>query len=64
MDYTTIDITDVPGADVGDRVTIIGEDGDLRQAVEDVADVAGVAPYNVLCGIGRRVVRRPFGETS
>ena len=36
-EYTVVDVTDVPGAAVGDVVTIIGEDGGKRIAVEDVA---------------------------
>lgn len=59
MDYTTIDITDAPLAAVGDTVTFIGRDGGEHQHVEDLALAAGTIPYDVLCGLGRRVVRIP-----
>ena len=62
MDYTTIDITDVPGAEVGDEVTFIGAQERDRITVLDVARVAGTVPYAVVCGLGRRVVRVPAGE--
>jgi alanine racemase len=63
MDYTTLDITDVPGARVGDTVTVIGADGaSERITVEEVARRAGTIPYAVLCGLGRRVVRIPTSE--
>lgn len=59
MDYTTLDITDVPEARVSDPVTIIGSDGGASQTVEQVAAAAETSAYAVLCGIGRRVVRVP-----
>lgn len=62
MDYTTIDITDVPGAKVGDEVTFIGAQERDRITVWDVARLAGTAPHAVVCGLGRRVVRVPAGE--
>lgn len=57
MDYSTLDITDVPGAQVGDDVTLIGSDGPEHLSVEDVASAAGTLPYEILCGLGPRVVR-------
>jgi alanine racemase len=57
MDYSTLDITAVPGARVGDPVTLIGADGEDRLGVEEVSQQAGTIPYDVLCGLGRRVVR-------
>lgn len=60
MDYTTLDITDVPGAAVGDRVTLVGRDGDACITVEELASLAGTSPYELLCGLGRRVVRIPL----
>lgn len=57
MDYTTLDLTDVPMARVGDTVTIIGRDGEAMMPVEEVALAASTIPYDVLCGLGRRIVR-------
>jgi alanine racemase len=60
MDYTTIDLSDAEAAAVGDTVTLIGRDGTEVQSVEQVAQAAGTIPYDVLCGLGRRVVRIPM----
>ena len=57
MDYTTIDVTDVPGVEVGDVVTLIGRDGDEEIRVEDLARLLGTIPYEVTCRLGKRVVR-------
>jgi alanine racemase len=57
MDQTIIDITDVPGAAVGDSVTLIGSDSGVSITVEDLARWAVTIPYEILTGIGRRVER-------
>jgi alanine racemase len=41
----------------GDRVTIIGADGDERQTAEDVAHRIGTINYEVVCGLTSRVPR-------
>lgn len=53
MDYVTLDIGAVPDAEVGDEVTLIG-DG-IR--VEELARRIGTIPYEITCGLGRRVKR-------
>lgn len=57
MDYTTVDVSLVPNAEVGDEVTLIGRDGDDTIALSDVAAWADAIPYEILCGLGRRVAR-------
>lgn len=57
MDYTTIDVGHVEGAAVGDGVTLIGRDGERAITVEDLARMAETIPYEITCGIGRRVRR-------
>lgn len=57
MDLTMVDVTDVPGASVGDDVFIIGGIGKARITAEEVADRAGTISYEILCGISRRVPR-------
>jgi alanine racemase len=56
MDWTIIDVTDVPAA-VGDSVTIIGGQGPLSVRAEDLASVCGTISYEITCGISRRVRR-------
>lgn len=57
MDMTMIDVTEVPDVQVGDRVTLIGRDGQETVFADEVADWIGTIPYEVLCGIGSRVPR-------
>ncbi len=54
MDMTMCDVTDVP-CEVGDRVTLIGGDGEL--SVSAVAASAARSPYEVLTGLRGRVLR-------
>ena len=58
MDWTTIDVTDVPGAAVFDDVTIIGESGAEFLKAEDLAALAGTISYEITCGISQRIPRR------
>ena len=58
MDYCTIDVSHVKDAGIGDRVTIIGTDGDERITAQDVADQADTIAYEICCRIGSRVSRR------
>jgi alanine racemase len=55
MDLTTLDVTDVPGAKVGDVVTIYGQDGAARIDVSDVAREIATVTSDLLCALGRRV---------
>jgi alanine racemase len=57
MDLTTIDVTDVPGVDIGDEVILIGEHSGERISAWDHADFAGTIPYEILCNIAARVPR-------
>jgi len=58
MDLTMVDVTDVPGASVGDEVVLLGEQGSERIDADELARRAGTISYEVLCGIGTRVPRR------
>jgi alanine racemase len=59
-EYAVIDVTDVPGAAVGDTVTVIGEDGGTSIAVEDVAEQLG-APSAAYWMVGLRNVPYRYG---
>ncbi len=58
MDAITIDVTDVPGVEVGDAATLIGRDGEGRITAEEVAAWSKTISYEVLTAIGHRVERR------
>jgi alanine racemase len=57
MDLTIIDVTDVPGAEVGDEALLIGERGGLRISAEDLAEQIGTISYEIVTGISARVPR-------
>lgn len=57
MDQLMVDVTDIPGAAVGSKVTLIGSDGDETISMEAIASQAGSFPYEFACGISRRVLR-------
>lgn len=57
MDMTMVDVTGIP-ADVGDEVTLIGESGGRRITAWELASHAQTIPYEILCGISKRVCRK------
>jgi len=60
MDLTLIDVTNVSGVELGDKVTLLGWDRDnvgSDISAEDLARIAGTLSYEVTCGIGERVPR-------
>jgi alanine racemase len=57
MDFIMVDVTDIPGASVGDEVVLIGKQGRGRITVEEIAEKIGSISYEVLCAIGKRVPR-------
>jgi alanine racemase len=58
MDLTILDVTDVEGVRVGERVTLLGVDGALSIPAEDIARTAGTISYEITCGVSQRVPRR------
>jgi alanine racemase len=57
MDLTTIDVTDIPGVEIGDEAALIGEQGGERITAWDHADLVDTIPYEILCNIAARVPR-------
>lgn len=57
MDQLMVDVTDIPGVQAGDTVTLIGKDGDETISMEQIAAAAGSFNYEFACGISRRVPR-------
>jgi alanine racemase len=57
MDLTSIDVTDAPGVQVGDAVTLLGSEGGVSIDAQQIAKWAGTISYSVLCGIHARVKR-------
>lgn len=57
MDMLMVDITAVPGVDVDDEVTLIGEQGSETISADEMAALAGTISYEVMAGIMHRVPR-------
>jgi alanine racemase len=57
MDVTMIDVTDVPGVELGDLVTIYGVDGEHVHPASQVARGIGTVTSDLLCAVSARVPR-------
>jgi alanine racemase len=57
MDYTTADVTDIPGVQVGEEVVLIGRQGEESISVEELAKIKETIPYEITCALGKRVRR-------
>ncbi|MBI4001333.1 MAG: alanine racemase [Nitrospira defluvii] len=68
MDMTMIDVTDVPGVEIGHEAILIGQQGQERITATDLASWQQTIPYEILCAIGPRVPRQyiplPPGSTA
>ena len=58
MDAITLDVTGIPGVEVGDVATLVGADGDERITAAEVGEWSGTISYEVLTSLGPRVERR------
>ena len=57
MDYTTVDVTDVPGVKAGDEVVCFGKCGRDAITPDDWAALKGTHAYDIICSLGTRVQR-------
>jgi alanine racemase len=57
MDMITIDLTEIPQANLGDEVTVIDDDPLSPASAYELARLADTIPYEILCRIGPRVRR-------
>lgn len=61
MDWTILDVSDVPGVKVGDEVVLIGGQKGNRIKAEELAALLETISYEITCGINQRVVRKFVG---
>ena len=59
MDMIMLDITDIPGASMQSEVVLMGAQGNQRITPDELAELAGTIPYEIMLGFSRRV-RRVF----
>ncbi len=57
MDWTLVDVTDIPDARVGDEVILIGQADGQGITAEELAELCGTISYEITCGISARVPR-------
>lgn len=57
MDQFMVDVTDIPEAKEGDRVTLIGKEGKEQISVEMLSAISGRFPYELVCDLGKRIPR-------
>jgi alanine racemase len=56
MDMIMVDVSDLQ-VETGDEAVIIGDQGDERIEVREIAAAIGTNPYEVLCRVGTRIER-------
>ena len=57
MDQMMVDVTDIPDTQVGDKVVLVGQDGEETITMEEISAAADTFNYEFVCGISRRVPR-------
>ena len=57
MDYTTVDVSDVPDVKPGDEVICFGKCGKDAITPDDWAALKGTHAYDIICSLGSRVQR-------
>lgn len=57
MDQTLVDVTDIPGVAMGDKVVVLGRSGELEYNADDMAAELGTIGYEILCNLSKRVQR-------
>ena len=57
MDQFMVDVTGIDGVTVGDKVTLLGQDGAQTISVDTLSSLSGRFPYEFVCDISPRVPR-------
>ncbi|MGB8689655.1 MAG: alanine racemase [Microcoleus sp.] len=57
MDQLMLDVTDIPDLEVGEVVTLLGQDGENQISADDWAATLGTISWEILCGFKHRLPR-------
>lgn len=57
MDQFMVDVTEIPETRFMDQAVLVGEDGDDRITVEELAELSGRFNYEFVCCLGKRIPR-------
>lgn len=61
MDQFMVDVTDIEGVAEGDKVTLIGRDGEEEISANVLGDISGRFNYELMCDLGKRIPRVYIG---
>lgn len=64
MDQTLVTVGGIPGVSVGDKVTIIGRDGNQSISAEEVAEKAHTISYDIITRVGKMTHREYVAMTA
>lgn len=53
MSMIMLDLTDVPGAAIGDEAVFLGRQGTEEITIDELASLAGTVPHELLCAFGK-----------
>ncbi|MCR4622229.1 MAG: alanine racemase [Clostridiales bacterium] len=62
MDMMMCDVTDIPEADCASTVVLLGRDGNERITPDELAELAGTIPYEIMLGFSGRVEKNWINE--
>jgi alanine racemase len=57
MNSSTIDLTDIPEAQIGDKVTLVGTQGNKKISVNDLAKRSGTIGAEIMMSFGKSIIR-------
>lgn len=57
MDMLMADVTDIPGVTLSDEVVLMGRQGDECITPDELAELAGTIPYEIMLGLHPRIPR-------
>lgn len=57
MDQFMVDVTDIPEAEYGSKVTLIGRDGEEQITADELGNISGRFNYELMCDLGKRIPR-------
>ncbi|HEV08937.1 MAG TPA: alanine racemase [Sulfurihydrogenibium azorense] len=58
MDMVVVDVSHLNEVNVGDSVVIVGKSGNEEITFSEIANISGTIPYEIMCGISKRVLRK------
>ncbi|MCM1325615.1 MAG: alanine racemase [Bacteroidales bacterium] len=64
MDQFMVDVSEIPEAKVGSKVTLLGFDGNEHISAEDLGKLSGRFNYELVCDLGKRLPRVYFKDET